>query len=281
MKKLFWGMALLMAIPLNAQFLFINKTSVTIPATGNPQTIGAGGYSGTREVFYIISDTTWRIDTSQPWLTVLVQLYWSNVEGGVKKQWVTLPYSGSAPDIGAFEYMNTYATGHDTAIVTLICEDPNAGEPRKGAVMVGGASTPIRTLIATQTGLLPEKPAYLFSSIDINSPSSLEITYNHTLANIIPDASAFTVKANSITKNIAAVGISGTKVVLFLTTPIVKTDIVELTYFSPTLNPLQSLYGILADSIITPQNVKIQVVKTLENNTQMIKNSNNIITIKN
>lgn len=285
MKKLLWGMALLIAIPLNAQFLFINKTGVTIPASGNPQSIGAGttgNPSAKSEVFYILSDTTWRIDSSQPWLTVLVQLYWSNVDtNGVKKQWVTLGYSGSAPDIGAFEYMQTYATGHDTAIVTLRCEEANTGEMRHGAITIRGADTPIRTLIGTQLGMSPETLPYLVSSIDIDNPTFLEIEYNRTLAGIIPSTSSYTVKSNSVVNNVTSIAVSGTKVILSLANPVVKTDNVTITYFVPTTNKLQSVNGVLADSIKIPQIVKIKEFKMIENNGQILKNGNNIITIKN
>jgi hypothetical protein len=83
--------------------------------------------------FNIISNTNWRIDCSQPWLTVVIQEYF--VENG--KSYVYNPHSGSAPDIGAYEFYEIYATGNDTAFVLLMAE-PNGTASRTAIVTISG-----------------------------------------------------------------------------------------------------------------------------------------------
>lgn len=83
--------------------------------------------------FNIFSDTIWYIQCSEAWLTVIVQEYF--IKNG--KGYVYNPHSGSAPDIGAYEYMESYAAGRDTAFVQLVAE-ANGTTARAAVVAVVG-----------------------------------------------------------------------------------------------------------------------------------------------
>ena len=85
-------------------------------------------------------------------------------------------------------------------------------------------------------------PVYVSSVIENATPSRLEMTYNLTLANIVPAASAFTVTVNSSTRSVTSVAISGTKVLLTLASPVVYGDAVTIAYTKPTTNQLQTLW---------------------------------------
>ena len=69
------------------------------------------------------------------------------------------------------------------------------------------------------------------------------MTYNMTLANIVPAVSAFTVNVNSVARSVSSVAISGTKVLLTLGSPVVYGDVVTVAYTKPSTNPLQTTSG--------------------------------------
>jgi uncharacterized repeat protein (TIGR02059 family) len=75
------------------------------------------------------------------------------------------------------------------------------------------------------------------------------MTYSTTLANIVPAASAFTVQVNSVTRTVSSVSISGTKVLLTLSSPVVYGNTVTVAYTKPSTNPLQTSTGAQASSI--------------------------------
>ena len=83
----------------------------------------------------------------------------------------------------------------------------------------------------------------------------LEITYNLTLANIVPAASAFKVLVNSVATTVNTVAVSGAKVQLTLISGIKFGDVVTVSYTKPVSSPLQTATGgqpisITAQSII-------------------------------
>ena len=86
-------------------------------------------------------------------------------------------------------------------------------------------------------------PVYVSSVIENATPSRLEMTYNLTLANIVPAASAFSVMVNSSARTVSSVAISGTKVLLTLASPVVYGDVVTVAYTKPATNPLQTSSG--------------------------------------
>jgi uncharacterized repeat protein (TIGR02059 family) len=89
----------------------------------------------------------------------------------------------------------------------------------------------------------PVVPAYVSSAIANATPSLLEMTYNQTLANIVPSTSAFSVLVNSVARTVNAVAISATKVQLTLSSPIVYGNVVTVVYTKPSANPLQTTSG--------------------------------------
>jgi uncharacterized repeat protein (TIGR02059 family) len=94
-------------------------------------------------------------------------------------------------------------------------------------------------------------PVYTSSSVANVTPSILEMTYNSTLANIVPASSAFSVMVNSVARTVSSVSISGTKVLLTLTSPVVYGNAVTVAYTKPATNPLQSSTGGQAATITT------------------------------
>ena len=86
-------------------------------------------------------------------------------------------------------------------------------------------------------------PLFTSGMVQNTTPSLLEMTYNITLANIVPAVSAFSVKVNSVVRTVSSVVISGSKVQLTLASPIVYGDAVTVAYTKPAANPLQSASG--------------------------------------
>ncbi|NLE25433.1 MAG: T9SS type A sorting domain-containing protein [Clostridiaceae bacterium] len=86
-------------------------------------------------------------------------------------------------------------------------------------------------------------PVYVNSVIDNTSPSALVMTYNLSLANIVPAASAFSVRVNSTARTVSSVAVSGTKVTLTLASPVVYGDAITVAYTKPSINPLQTSAG--------------------------------------
>ncbi len=166
MKKLFAILSFIGCLSLNAQtpFLFVNKHAIMFEANSN-----AGDMYFPAEMsnnatgrFNIISSVDWRIDCSKTWLTVTVQMYYSKGKQG----YVYNPHSGSAPDIGAFEFMESYATGRDTAFVLLVAE-PNTGVSRMATVVITGLNVTTQVIMVTQKGVSEPPPSE--PSIEPNS----------------------------------------------------------------------------------------------------------------
>ena len=117
----------------------------------------------------------------------------------------------------------------------------------------GGQAASLTAQSVTNNVVAPS-PVYISSVIENATPARLEMTYSLTLANVLPAASAFTVKVNSVTRTVSSVAISGTKVLLTLASPVVNGDAVTVAYTKPATNPLQTAAGGQAASI-TSQNV--------------------------
>ena len=86
-------------------------------------------------------------------------------------------------------------------------------------------------------------PVYVSSVVENITPNILEITFSLSLANSVPDASAFNVMINSLSRSINTVTVSGKNVVLVLTSPVVYGDVITITYTKPSYNPLQTTTG--------------------------------------
>jgi uncharacterized repeat protein (TIGR02059 family) len=106
----------------------------------------------------------------------------------------------------------------------------------------GGQATTIDTQTVTNK-VNPVSPKYVSSIVRNSSPSLLTITYNLTLANIVPVASSFIVRVNSVPRSVNSVTISGNKVQLTLSSPVVYGDVVTVAYTKPASNPLQTASG--------------------------------------
>ena len=86
-------------------------------------------------------------------------------------------------------------------------------------------------------------PVYVSAIIANSTPSVLEMTYNMNLANIVPAASAFKVLVNSSSRSVSSVAVSGSKVMLTLSSSVVYGNTVTVSYTKPSSNPLQSSIG--------------------------------------
>jgi len=113
----------------------------------------------------------------------------------------------------------------------------------EGAVVIPGNKV-IQNFV-----LVPLIPEYVSSLINNEAPAILEMTYNLTLANIVPEASAFTVNVNSVTRSVVSVTVTDTKVHLTLSDAVIKDDIVTVAYTIPETNPLQTSEGAQAASL--------------------------------
>lgn len=121
------------------------------------------------------------------------------------------------------------------------------------------SSNPIQSTSGTQAdsytsqpvtnNVLAQVPVYLSSAVENASPSTVEITYSLTLANIVPAASAFNVQVNSTSRSINSVTVSGTKVTLTLASPVAYGDVVTFSYTKPSSNPIQTSAGAQAASV--------------------------------
>ena len=109
------------------------------------------------------------------------------------------------------------------------------------AATISAQSVTNRVAAPAQTP--PPVPVYVSSAIENTAPSKLEMTYNLSLANIVPPVSAFTVKVNSSTRSVSSVAVSGTKVVLTLSSPVAYGDNVTVAYTKPSSKPLQTTAG--------------------------------------
>lgn len=105
-------------------------------------------------------------------------------------------------------------------------------------------------------------PAFVSALIQNSSPDLLEMSYILNLANIVPHTSAFTVTVNSIPITVVSVGISGTKVLLRLSSPVNAGDIVTVSYTKPATNPLQTPAGGVAESL-SPRSVANNVTSNI------------------
>jgi uncharacterized repeat protein (TIGR02059 family) len=130
-------------------------------------------------------------------------------------------------------------------VITVAYTVPSSNQLQTAA---GGIAVSITAKPVTNN-MISNIPVYSGSSIENTTPSLLTMTYDLTLASVIPAVSAFSVQVNSVSRSINSVTISGTKVQLTLSSPVVYGDVVTVAYTKPATNPLQSTSGGLAVSI--------------------------------
>ena len=105
----------------------------------------------------------------------------------------------------------------------------------------------------------PVSPLFVSSVIENSNPSRLEMTYNLSLAAIVPSASAFSVMVNSSSRSVTGVSVSGARVILTLSSPVSSGNTVTVAYTKPSVNPLQTSSGGQA-ATIGPQSVKNNIL---------------------
>lgn len=87
-------------------------------------------------------------------------------------------------------------------------------------------------------------PAYVSSTVEDATPTLIEIDYSSTLANVLSNVNAFSVRVNSVSQNVESVAVSGTSVFLTIANEVSYGDIVTVAYTQPATNALQSTSGI-------------------------------------
>jgi uncharacterized repeat protein (TIGR02059 family) len=138
-------------------------------------------------------------------------------------------------------------------IITVAYTQP-ASNPLQTVSAGRAASISAQPVTNNVIAVPPVIPVYISSAVQNTTPSILEMTYDQTLASIVPSASAFSVLVNSVTRTVSSVAVSGTKVQLTLSSPVVYGDIITIAYTQPASNPLQTVSGGLA-ATITAQTV--------------------------
>jgi hypothetical protein len=130
---------ILMTMPIQAQVLAVDRSVISVPATAAD------------EKFDLCSDTTWTVTSDQEWLTVATQLFWRTSD---TSSFVSPVYSGTAPDIGAYEFLNDSVVGHDSAFVYLIASQ-NLGTARTATVTIQGTNVAgYSTIVFNQAGAI-------------------------------------------------------------------------------------------------------------------------------
>lgn len=108
---------------------------------------------------------------------------------------------------------------------------------------------------AFESGNLAPAPApsvltYQAAVVKNASPSEVEVTYNASInTGVLPAASCFEVKINSVVRSISSLRIIDKMVFLTLTAPVKHGEAITLSYIKPSENPLQCIGGTFAESI--------------------------------
>lgn len=143
---------------------------------------------------------------------------------------------GTLPDI-------TFSTLNSTS--DLIDKGVNIGLPYNGSAPdMGVFETGV-----VKSGTGGPTLTYESSTIRNTNPSELEITYNLTLASVVPSVSCFEIKVNSVVRSINNIVLSGKNVYLTLSSPVNAGEEVTLSYTKPASNPLQCTGGTIAETI--------------------------------
>ena len=125
-------------------------------------------------------------------------------------------------------------------VVTVAYTKPSANPLQTSS---GGQAASISAQTVSNKVAAPAAPVFSAASVENATPSRLELTYNLTLANIIPATSAFAVSVNSTSRPVTSITISGTKVYLILSSPVAYGNSVTVSYTKPSTNPLQTSAG--------------------------------------
>lgn len=131
----------------------------------------------------------------------------------------------------------------DAVTIAYTRPSTNPIQTSSGGVAASFTAQPVNNQVSAPV------PVYVSSVIQNAAPGVVEMTYSLTLANIVPSASAFDVRANGVNRPVGSVAIASDKVRLTLTYPLIYGDVVTVTYTAPSTNPLQTSAGGRAASI--------------------------------
>jgi uncharacterized repeat protein (TIGR02059 family) len=172
----------------------------------------------------------------------------------------------------------------DIVTVTYTKPSVNPLQTASGGQAVSLVSQPV-----TNNVILPILPVYVNSSVENTTPGLIELVYNLSLAAVIPNTSAFTARVNSVIRPISSVAVSGTKVQLTLTSPVVYGDIITIDYTKPSTNQLQTGSGaqaasFLAQSVtnrVTSPTLPTYISSSIDNSTPLLLVMNYNMTLAN
>ncbi len=94
----------------------------------------------------------------------------------------------------------------------------------------------------------PATPVFSGATVENNAPSVIVLNYNLSLANILPAVSSFVVKVNGTARSVSSVAISGTKVLITISSRVNYGEVITVAYTKPSGNPLQTSEGAQAAS---------------------------------
>lgn len=95
----------------------------------------------------------------------------------------------------------------------------------------------------------PVAPVFVSAVVENTTPTIIDLSYNLSLANIVPAVTAFILTVNSTSRSISTVSIVSGKVRLTLPSPLSFGDIITISYVKPSTNPLQTSSGGQAESL--------------------------------
>jgi uncharacterized repeat protein (TIGR02059 family) len=186
-----------------------------------------------------------------------IHVYLNNLNGNDwKDQWYTLAewqtYTGedanshksnvtTTDTTGFFKFICNPTTANKTTFLDTPMIDVDGTKYINSITLLPYSSAIL--MLDPNPSTLPVNPVYVNSTIENATPTIVGMTYDLTLANIIPSASAFSVKVNSVARTVNTVAISGSRVLLTLSNPVVYGDLVTISYTMPSTNPLQTTSG--------------------------------------
>ncbi len=241
----------------------INGDVITIEYTkpaANPLQTTAGGQASTLAVQSVTNNIT---ATIPAYVSSSVQF----ATPGIIEMIYSSPLANTVPAVSAFKIMVNSVVRTISSIsisgtkVSLTLSSPVVSTDVISVAYTKPGVNPLQTTTGGQAGSLSTQPvtnnviaampAYLSSVMKDADPGKLEMTFNLALANIVPAVSAFKVMVNSASRTVSSVAISGTKVILTLSSTVAKGDIITVSYTKPAANPLQSTSGVQVADIIS------------------------------
>jgi uncharacterized repeat protein (TIGR02059 family) len=252
----------------------INGDIVTVaytkPAT-NPIQTAAGAQAATMTAQTVTNNVAAVV------LPQYVSSVIQNASPGILEMTYNLNLSNIIPAASSFSVMvnsvarsvNTVSISGTKVLLTLASPVVNGNvvtvaytKPAVSALQTasGGQAATIGAQTVTNNVNAVVIPVYISSVVQNVTPTSLEMTYSSSLANIVPPTSSFYVTVNSVLRTVNNVTISGTKVLLTLASPVFLGDVVTVAYTKPATNPIQTTSGGVASSI-SAQSVTNTVTK--------------------